>query len=171
MPRLVSIPRPHSLPAAAGFAAATAAAAVVGGVASGGAARSPWYRALRKPPYQPPPAAFAPVWTALYALTAWSGYRVWRSASVARGRALALWGAQLGLNAAWSPVFFGARRPRAALAVVGALLPTLGAYAWTARRADRTAAALVLPYVAWTGFALVLNSAIVRRNRSVLARR
>src|SRR5512133_2842873 len=139
MDRLVAIPRPHSLPAAAAFAGATTGAAVLGALASSGAARSPWYRALRKPPYQPPPAIFAPVWTVLYALTAASGYRVWRTHALARDRALALWGAQLALNAAWSPLFFGARRPRAALAVVSALAPAVAAYAWTARRADRTA--------------------------------
>jgi tryptophan-rich sensory protein len=55
--------------------------------------------------------------------------------------------------------------------VLSALAPAAAAYAWTARRADRTAAVLVVPYVAWTGFALSLNAAIVRRNRRTLARR
>jgi translocator protein len=171
MDRLVAIPRPHSLPAAAAFAGATTGAAFLGALASGGGARSAWYRALRKPPYQPPPAIFGPVWMVLYGLIATSGYRVWRTHSVARNRALALWGTQLALNAAWSPLFFRARRPRAALAVLSALAPAVAAYAWTARRADRTAGALVVPYVAWTGFALALNAAIVRRNRRTLARR
>jgi benzodiazapine receptor len=163
-PRLISIPRPHSVLAAAGFAGATAAAAAAGALASRGAARSPWYRALRKPPYQPPHAAFAPVWSVLYVLIAASGYRVWRSWRLARDPALALWGTQLALNAAWSPVFFRARRPRAALAVSGALVGAVGAYAWKARKADRPAAVMVLPYLAWAGFALALNAGIVRRN-------
>lgn len=148
----------------AAFAGATAGASALGAASTRRSLRSGWYRSLDKPPFQPPSAAFPPVWTALYALMATSGYRVWRSESPARARALALWGAQLALNASWSPVFFGARRPRAALGIISALLPAIGAYAWTARRADRPAAVMMLPYLGWTAFALALNAAIVRRN-------
>jgi tryptophan-rich sensory protein len=157
--------------ALAGFAGATAAAAALGGAATRRSVRSPWYRLLSKPRWQPPSAAFGPVWTALYALMAGSAYRVWRSDSPARRRALALWGAQLALNAAWSPTFFGARRPRAALAVIAALLPAAAAYAIAAREVDGPAAAMVVPYLGWTAFALALNGEIVRRNRRTLARR
>src|SRR5690242_16948744 len=47
-------------------AVAVAATAVVGGLASR-PADSPWYRSLRKPPYQPPRQAFPIVWPLLYA--------------------------------------------------------------------------------------------------------
>lgn len=146
------------------FAGATAAVSALGAAATRRSVQSRWYRRLEKPRYQPPSAAFPPVWTALYALMATSGYRVWRSRSPVRRRALALWSAQLALNGAWSPVFFGARRTRAALGVLAALLPVVGAYAWKARRVDRAAAVLMLPYLGWSGFALVLNASIVRRN-------
>lgn len=149
------------------FAGATFAAGALGARSS--SARSPWYRTLEKPRWQPPPAVFGPVWTALYALTAASGWRSWRSAAPGRGRALALWGAQLALNAAWSPIFFGLRRPRAALVDAALLVPAIGAYALAARRRDALAGALVLPYLGWSAFALALNSEIVRRNRRVLA--
>jgi len=153
------------------FAGATAGASALGAAATRRSIRSPWYRLLEKPSYQPPPQVFPAVWTALYALIATSGYRVWRSGSPFRRRALGAWSAQLALNAAWSPVFFGARRPRAALGIAAALVPAVGAYAWTARRADRAAAAMMLPYLGWSGFALALNASIVRRNSRVLARR
>lgn len=165
-----SVLRPGSAWAAAAFAGLAAGAASTGGLTAS-AVRSPWYTALRKPRWQPPRQAFGPVWTVLYGLVAASGYRVWRTRSPARRRALALWGAQLALNAAWTPLFFGARRPRAALADVSLLVPAIAAYAWTARRVDRRAAWLVVPYLAWTGFALALNGAIVRRNARTLARR
>lgn len=157
----------RSLAAAAVFAGATFAAGAIGGSAS--SVRSPWYRALEKPRWQPPPAAFAPVWTALYALTAVSGWRTWRSRAPGRRRALALWAAQLAVNAAWSPLFFGLRRPRAALVDAALLVPAVAAYADAARRTDRLAAALVLPYLGWTAFALALNADIVRRNRRRIA--
>jgi tryptophan-rich sensory protein len=100
-----------------------------------------------------------------------SGYRVWRASSPGRSRALRLWAAQLALNAAWPPLFFGARRPRAALADAALLVPAAAAYALSARKVDRAAAWLVVPYVAWTGFALWLNARLVAKSRRGLARR
>jgi translocator protein len=106
------------------------------------------------------------VWTGLYALIALSGYRVWREPrSRQRRRALGLWGAQLLLNAAWSPLFFGLRRPLAALVDVVLLTGTAAAYAATARRVDRPAAIMMLPYLGWLGYATALNEEIWRLNR------
>lgn len=160
-------PRPHSAWLMRGaFAAPVIAAAVIG--ARFGPRSAPtgrWYRKLAKPPFQPPAAAFAPVWTALYAGIAESGYRVWRApADPWRTRALGLWGAQMAANAAFMPVFFGARRPKAALGVVGVQVAATAAYMAAARRVDRPAAALMAPYLAWSGFAGALNEEIVRRN-------
>jgi tryptophan-rich sensory protein len=125
----------------------------------------PWYRLLRKSSLNPPDAAFGPVWTGLYAASALSAARVVRAEpSPARTRALALWGAQQALNAAWSPLFFGRRRPRAALMDLGLLWGALGAYLLQARKLDRAAAALVLPYLAWVSFAGFLNQQVVRKN-------
>jgi translocator protein len=84
--------------------------------------------------------------------------------SPARTRALVLWGVQLALNASWSAIFFAARRPRAALGEIAALLASIAAYTNEARKIDRPAALLFAPYAAWTGFASVLNAAIVGKN-------
>jgi translocator protein len=158
--------------AALGFFGATAAASALGRAATGRVARNPWYRGLRKPRWQPPRQAFPVVWTTLYAMAAVSGHRVWRAPEGrARRRALALWGGQLVLNAAWSPLFFRLRRPRAALADAVALTTMLGAYAASARRVDRRAAWLVVPYLGWSAFAVALNATIVLLNRRTLARR
>jgi tryptophan-rich sensory protein len=98
----------------------------------------------------------------LIALSAW---RVWRRPRGGkRSAALALWGGQLIANAAWTKLFFGERRPKAALVDIVALLATIAAYAGVARDVDRPAAAMMLPYGAWTAFALLLNEEIVRRN-------
>jgi tryptophan-rich sensory protein len=150
-----------------GFGAATAGAALAGAAVSpddGKAER--WYRRLRKPAFTPPRAAFPIVWTTLYALMAASAYRVWRQEeSPARKRALASWWAQLAANAAWSPLFFGARRPRAALADLGLLLALLAVYTRESNKVNRGAALMMAPYLAWTGFAGVLNEEIARLNR------
>ncbi|MGH3050929.1 MAG: tryptophan-rich sensory protein, partial [Gaiellaceae bacterium] len=54
----------------------------------------------------------------LYAQMASSAQRVAGSSDPGRRRALTLWWLKLGLNAAWTPVFFGARRTGAAAVVV-----------------------------------------------------
>jgi len=149
-----------------------AAAAIFGGLSLAAGAlgarvshEKTWYRSLLKPKATPPSAAFAPVWTFLYGCIACSGYRVWsQPASRARSRALRLWAGQLALNASWSPLFFGAHLPRASAVVAGAMVPTIAAYSLTARKTDRPAAALMLPYLAWSGFATFLNTQVVRKN-------
>jgi benzodiazapine receptor len=151
--------------ALATFSGLTLGAAALGRDANRGS-RGLWYRSLRMPPYQPPRWIFGPVWTALYALLVTSGYRVWKAPpSRARTRALALWGAQLALNGAWAPVFFGARRPRAALADLLAQVGVVAAYAATSRQVDKLASTMMVPYLGWLGFASLLNEEVVRRNR------
>jgi translocator protein len=102
----------------------------------------------------------------LYAQMAYSAQRVARSSDPERRRALALWWLQLGLNAAWTPVFFGARRTGAAVVVIGALLPAVAATAAASASVDRRAGLLYAPYLAWSTYAAALNLAIWRRNRS-----
>lgn len=143
---------------------AVAAVAIAGTVATRKGVPT-WYRRLEKPPFNPPRWLFAPVWTALYGTMIASAHRVIRRpASPQRTRALALWGLQLGLNGLWSPLFFGMRRPRAALVDLFALLPSIAAYVRAAAKVDRPAGVLMLPYLAWSAFAALLNVEIVRRN-------
>ncbi|HEX6500112.1 MAG TPA: TspO/MBR family protein [Micromonosporaceae bacterium] len=143
---------------------AVAAAAVAGAVASD--PRSVWYQNLRKPPWQPPGWAYGAVWTPLYGLLALAGARALRRAE-GSGRTgfLAGFATNLTLNAAWTPLFFRAKAPRAALADIVALDAANVALIAQAYRIDRVAAAALVPYAAWTGFATALNLAIVRRNR------
>jgi translocator protein len=120
---------------------------------------------LRKPSWTPPSRAFGPVWTVLYAQMAYSAHRVAQSSDSRRRRALALWWLQLGLNAAWTPVFFGARRTGAGAVVICTLLPAVAATAVESARVDRPAGLLFAPYLAWSTFAAALNLEIWRRNR------
>lgn len=131
-----------------------------------------WYRALRKSRVQPPGSVFGPVWSALYGMIAYAGYRIWRSPpSRARTGSLALWGTQLALNGAWTPLFFGARRPKLALADLVALDVAAGAFTALARRVDARASVAMIPYLAWISFATVLNGQIVAKNPDVLLSR
>jgi tryptophan-rich sensory protein len=124
-----------------------------------------WYRGLNKPSWTPPDRVFGPVWTTLYATIGLAGWLAWRRPS-SRGRSTALtaYAAQLGLNLAWSGLFFGLRSPALGLAgIVGLRL----AIAWTMAafwRISRPAALLLLPYLACVSFAARLNLAVWRMN-------
>jgi tryptophan-rich sensory protein len=121
-----------------------------------------WYAALDKPAFNPPNRVFGPVWSLLYVLVAIAGWRIWQTRD--SGRTKALWIIQLVLNFLWSPVFFGARMPAAALVVIVALLIAILAFIATAWRRDRIAAWLFVPYAAWVAFATLLNLSIARLN-------
>lgn len=122
-----------------------------------------WYPTLAKPAFTPPSWVFGPVWTTLYLLMGVALYLVWQSERGQQRRfALAIFGVQLGLNASWTLVFFGARTIAGGLLVIVALfvaiVATIGAFA----RIDRRAATLLVPYLLWVAFATVLNYEIWR---------
>jgi translocator protein len=118
-----------------------------------------WYAHLAKPAFNPPDAVFAPVWTTLYLLMAVAAWRVWRKTGW-RSAAMGLWLIQLVLNFCWSFIFFGAHALLAALFELGVLWLFVLATFLAFRRADRPAAWLMVPYLAWVSFAGALNYAI-----------
>lgn len=124
-----------------------------------------YYRRLRKPSWSPPPWLFGPVWSLLYALIGTAAWLVARRGGSGSQGALGLWWTQLALNAAWTPIFFGLRRPGLALVeILGtwvAIIATVVAFF----RQRGAAGALLLPYLAWVSFAAALNFEIWRRNR------
>lgn len=128
------------------------------GLLSGSGAENPWYASLRKPEISPPSFLFPVVWSTLYALMGFAAALVC-AAWGARGRGVALvaFAAQLVLNLAWSPVFFGAHQITGALVVIllldAMVLLTIGLF-WRIRW---LAGALLLPYLAWILFATVLT--------------
>src|SRR5690606_19653779 len=114
-----------------------------------------WYDDLAKPPFNPPSWLFGPVWTVLYVLIAIAGWRIWRVAP--RSAAMLLWFVQMILNWLWSPAFFGAEAPWLAFAIIVPMLAAILAFIAQARRIDRPAAWLFVPYAAWVAFATLLN--------------
>ena len=123
-----------------------------------------WYAGLRKPSWTPPNWLFAPVWTALYAMMAVAAWLVWQEVGLARESGLFL--VQLVLNAAWTWLFFGLKRPGLAFADIVALWVAIGATLlafWTVRP---VAGLLLAPYLVWVTFAAGLNAALWRLNWS-----
>jgi translocator protein len=124
----------------------------------------PWYEGLEKPPLNPPGWVFGPVWSVLYLAMAVAGWLVWR-ARPASTTPLTLWGSQLILNAAWSMLFFGLHRPYFALFDIVLLFALLIGTTVSFFQARILAGALLLPYVAWVGFATYLNAGLWYLNR------
>jgi benzodiazapine receptor len=135
----------------------------------GGLVTSPqipgWYADLAKPAWTPPDWIFGPVWTLLYLMMAIAAWLVWRQDGFAGVKLpLALFAIQLVLNSLWSVLFFGLQSPGAAAVEIVllwvAILATLIAF-W---RRSKLAGGMLMPYLAWVGFAAVLNFAIWRLN-------
>ncbi len=140
------------------------AAGAIGGALSRGS-QPDYYKSLNRPSWSPPARVFGPVWMVLYTLMGTAAWLLRRNRHKPGGKtALGLYAGQLGLNASWSPIFFGLHRPRAALYDLGALWATVAGLTASSWRVDRKATILLLPYLAWTTFAGVLNKRIVDLN-------
>ena len=125
-----------------------------------------WYASLTKPSWTPPDWVFPIVWSALYVMMGVSLWLVWDRAAGTpeRQTTIRLFLLQLGLNAAWSPVFFGLHHTRAALAIILLLASAMTATILAAWRTQRLAAWLLAPYLAWVVYAATLNAGIVTLN-------
>ena len=125
-----------------------------------------WFKTLRKPSFEPPPWIFGPMWTLLYTLMGISLYRIFilPESTPGRGLALSVFALQWFLNAIWSPVFFGWKKPRIAFGVIVLLLGAILASIVCFSGLDETAAWLLVPYVLWVSFATALNLAIAKLN-------
>lgn len=122
-----------------------------------------WYPTIAKPTWTPPNGVFGPVWTVLYVAMGVAAWYVWQTRrSPERRVALVLFGVQLGLNAAWSVIFFGLRAPGPAAVEIVLLWVAIAATIVAFRRIRPIAAALLVPYLAWVSFAAALNVAIWR---------
>jgi len=126
-----------------------------------------WYTTIEKPFFNPPNWVFAPVWTTLFVLMGIAAALVWHKGFHHKWVKTALYhfGFQLILNVAWSMLFFGLQQIFLALLVVfGLFILLLFTFKWF-KVVHKTAAYLLLPYIAWVGFAFVLNFSIWFLNR------
>ena len=140
------------------------AALSVGCLALGGWLTSlgfgPWYDDLPKPPFQPPAAAFGPVWTTLFMLLAVATWQVARRGAPAR-TALRLYAIQLVLNIGWSLLFFTLHQPGWALLEILVLDAVVVAMVWAYGRVHRPSGWMLVPYAVWLGLASTINGWIV----------
>lgn len=158
------MPLPRTFPAFVLIMGATLAVWALGGAVTTTGVTG-WYGALAKPPLTPSEWVFPLVWTPLYLLMGMAAFLVWRHTGWTGMKGpLGLYFIQLGLNFAWSALFFGLHLPLIALVEIVILWGLIGWTMFAFGRRSRPACLALLPYWAWVGFAMYLNAGIIWLN-------
>jgi tryptophan-rich sensory protein len=125
-----------------------------------------WYSALAKPFFAPPAWVFGPVWFTLFALMGIALFLIWelgtRKPEVRF--ALGIFGLQFIFNVTWSFLFFGLKSPLLGLISIIILWWLILATIVVFYRLRKSAAYLLIPYIAWVSIATVLNASIYLLN-------
>jgi tryptophan-rich sensory protein len=130
----------------------------ISGTIPGSSEENRWYQELVKPEVQPPGWVFGVVWPILYFMTGLSLAIILN----ARGAPQRMLGAglflgQFALNLLWSPLFFGRHQVSNALYLIIAMFLLALATTFVFGRIRKSAAWLMVPYLAWLSFATILN--------------
>lgn len=140
-------------------------AALLGSVATNASIKT-WYPTIKKPSWNPPNWVFAPVWSTLYLMMAIAGRIVWeRGPHQGLNLPIILFSVQLILNALWSVIFFGLRKPGWACIEIAFLWISILAATMAFWNVDWVAGALMIPYLLWVSFASFLNFTIWHLNK------
>ncbi|KAF9127385.1 hypothetical protein BGW39_005922 [Mortierella sp. 14UC] len=132
-----------------------------------------YYESLHKSSWAPPASLFGPAWTGLYVSIGYASHLVALhtgpaafppSIRSAAQTGLGLYGLNLALNFAWTPLFFWKKQIGAALVTAGGLFTSAAAVSYYFFKVDQVAGYLTLPYIAWLGYATALNYDIWIKN-------
>jgi benzodiazapine receptor len=125
-----------------------------------------WYATLRRSRLSPPNRAFGIVWTTLYVTIAIGTYLAYAAATTdaQRSAVMGVFIAQMGANLLWTVLFFGMRRPAAALVGIFLLLGLIVLSIQVYASVSAVAAWLLVPYLLWVSYASLLNADVIRLN-------
>lgn len=127
-----------------------------------------WFPLLEKPSFNPPNWLFFPVWATLYVLMGVAAGLVWARIDFEKDEvrnALKFFFIQLGLNAAWSLIFFGLKNPLLALIEIVLLWLMIYETWFKFKKLNKISGFLFVPYLLWVSFATILNASIWYLNR------
>ncbi len=124
--------------------------------------KEPWYSELIQPSFNPPSWVFAPVWTMLYVLMSIAIWRVWTKSF--NTKIIKLYFVHLFFNSTWSVIFFGFHQIGLALINILIILFFIIVLKKEFLKIDKLSFYLMTPYLAWSSFALILNSSIFLLN-------
>lgn len=119
------------------------------------------YEMMYRPPLSPPGWVFPVVWAVLYLLMGIAAWLVFTSGKPDRKHALALYAAQLAVNALWPVLYFRLDVPLAALVVLVLLWYLVYLTLKAFFRISTPAGMCMIPYLLWITFAFYLNLSVV----------
>ena len=124
--------------------------------------KEPWYSQIILPSFNPPSWVFAPVWTMLYIMMSAAIWKIW--INVFDSKLLNLYFIHLFFNATWSITFFGFHQIGLALVNLVVILIFIILLMQKYLSRDRISFYLMIPYLAWSSYALILNISIFALN-------
>ena len=139
----------------------TFAAPAIGSYATS-AFKEPWYSEIILPSFNPPSWVFAPVWLTLYFLMTLAIWKVW--INTFDSKLLNIYFVHIFFNSTWTVVFFGFHEIGLALINLIIILIFIIILMREYFIKDKISFLLMAPYLIWSSYALVLNSAIFLLN-------
>ncbi|MDC1093195.1 tryptophan-rich sensory protein [Pelagibacteraceae bacterium] len=124
--------------------------------------KEPWYSEIILPSFNPPSWVFAPVWSMLYLLMTIAIWKIWKNTFDTR--VLKIYFIHLFFNSTWSVVFFGFHLIGLALVNLIIILLFIILLMKEYFTKDKISFYLMTPYLAWSSYALILNSSIFLLN-------
>lgn len=126
------------------------------------------FNEINKPPLSPPSWLFPVAWTILYILMGIASYLIYKNKNVffyeERDRALLLYAVQLIFNFLWSIIFFNMKQYVFAFIWLIILWGLILMLMINAKRVNKIAYYLLIPYILWVSFAGYLNLMIAILN-------
>ena len=124
--------------------------------------KEPWYSGITLPSFNPPSWVFAPVWTILYIMMSVAIWKIWKNSFDTK--ILKIYFIHLFFNSTWSIVFFGFHLIGLALVNLIIILLFIIFLMKEYLIRDKISFYLMIPYLAWSSYALILNSSIFLLN-------
>ena len=124
--------------------------------------KEPWYSQIILPSFNPPSWVFAPVWTTLYLLMSLAIWKIW--INTFDSKLLKIYFIHIFFNSTWTIVFFGFHQIGLALINLLIILFFIVVLMKKYFKKDKISFYLMIPYLIWSCYAFVLNSAILVLN-------
>ena len=124
--------------------------------------KEPWYSEIILPSFNPPSWVFAPVWSTLYLLMSLAIWKIWINNFDIK--LLKIYFIHIFFNSTWTVIFFGFHQIGAALLNLIIILIFIIILMKGYFSKDKISFFLMIPYLLWSSYALVLNSAIFLLN-------
>ena len=124
--------------------------------------KEPWYSELILPNFNPPSWVFPPVWSSLYLIMSLAIWKIW--INYFDNKILKIYFVHIIFNSTWTVVFFGFHQIGYALINLLIILFFIVVLMKKYFEKDKISFYLMIPYLIWSCYAFVLNSAILVLN-------